>query len=92
MNQSSAPNLYGFGKVNTVHILHSGEIITSVEAYMKIEDRFAWVDRKFIIERILHLRKMTDDDKKSVIVIYEEGHVIKEFVNVDHSFIPLAFF
>ena len=59
---------------------------------MKVEERFAWVERKLIVERILHLRSLTDDDKKSVIVIYEEGQVIKEFVNVDHSFIPLAFF
>ena len=92
MNQSSASYSPGFGKVNTIHVLKSGEIVTNVEAYMKIEDRFAWVERKFIIERMLHLRAITDDDKKSVIVIYEEGRVIKEFVNVDYSFMPLAFF
>ena len=80
------------GVVNTIHVLKSGEIITNVEDYMKIEERFDWVERKYIVEKILHLRQLTDDGKKSVIVIYEEGHVIKEFVNVDHSFTPLAFF
>ncbi|HLY69237.1 MAG TPA: hypothetical protein VKR53_05880 [Puia sp.] len=79
------------GAVFTVHILNTGEIISNVEEYMKFEDRFEWVDRKFIIEKMLHLRQLTDEEKRSVIVIYEDGQKIREFVNVEHSFKPLAF-
>jgi hypothetical protein len=80
-----------FGIVSTMHILNSGEIISSLAEYQKVEDRFSWVDRSFIVSKILHLRKLTDDTKRSVIVIYEEGHLIKEYVNVEHAFKPLAF-
>jgi hypothetical protein len=79
------------GTVCTVHILNTGEIISNVEDYLKFERRFDWVDRKFIIEKILHLRQLTDEQKRSVIAIYEDGKQIKEFINVDHSFKPLAF-
>ncbi len=79
------------GTVYTVHILNTGEIISNVQDYMKFEERFDWVDRKYIIEKILHLRQLTDEQKRSVIAIYEEGQQIKEFINVDHSFKPLAF-
>ena len=77
--------------VYTIHILNTGEIISNVHEYMKFEDRFDWVDRKFIIEKMLHLRQLTDDQKRSVIVIYEDGQKIREFINVDPSFRPLAF-
>jgi len=79
------------GSVYTIHILNTGEIISNVQEYMKFEDRFDWVDRKFIIEKMLHLRQLTDDQKRSVIVIYEDGQKIREFINVDPSFRPLAF-
>jgi hypothetical protein len=79
------------GSVFTIHILNTGEIISNVEDYMKVEDRFDWVDRKFIIEKMLHLRQLTDEEKRSVIVIYEDGQQIKEFINVEPSFKPLAF-
>lgn len=79
------------GAVYTIHILNTGEIISNVEDYMKVEDRFDWVDRKYIIEKMLHLRQLTDEQKRSVIAIYEDGKQIKEFVNVEHSFKPLAF-
>jgi hypothetical protein len=79
------------GSVYTIHILNTGEIISNVQEYMKFEDRFDWVDRKFIIEKMLHLRQLTDDQKRSVIVIYEDGQKIREFINVDPSFKPLAF-
>jgi hypothetical protein len=82
---------YQPGIVFTIHILNTGEIISSVEEYMKFEERFAWVDRKYIIEKILHMRKLTDEEKRSVIVIYEDGQKIREFINVDHSFKPLAY-
>ena len=80
-----------FGMVSTMHILNSGEIISSLTEYQKVEERFSWVDRAYIVSKILHLKKLTDDSKRSVIVIYEEGRIIKEYVNVEHSFKPLAF-
>jgi len=89
--QSSSFQFRDYGIVNTIHILNSGEVIHSVEDYMKVEDRFLWVDKSFIVAKILHLRKLTEDHKRSVIVIYEDGHAIKEFVNVEHEFVPLAY-
>jgi hypothetical protein len=83
--------LRDYGIVSTIHVLQSGEVISSVEDYLKVEDRFSWVDRAYIISKILHLRKLTDDRKRSVIVIYEDGHMIREYVNVEHEFIPLAY-
>ena len=80
-----------FGIVSTVHILQSGEVISTVEEYMKVEERFAWVDKAYIVSKILQLRKLTDDKKRSVIVIYEDGRMIREFVNVDKEFMPLAY-
>jgi len=80
------------GIVSTVHILKSGEVISSVQDYMKVEDRFSWVDRTFIVTKILALQKRTDDRKRSFIVIYEDGNVIREFVNVDQTFKPLTYY
>jgi hypothetical protein len=80
------------GSVNTIHILNSGEIISSLEEYLKFEDRFSWVNRSFIISKMLQLRKLTDSKKKSIIAIYEEGHLIREYVNVDETFRPLSFY
>jgi hypothetical protein len=80
------------GIVSTVHVLKTGEVISSVQDYMKVEDRFSWVDRTFIITKILALQKRTDDRKRSFIVIYEDGNVIREFVNVDQSFKPLTYY
>jgi hypothetical protein len=79
------------GQVNTIHILNSGEIISSLEDYLKFEDRFSWVNRSFIIAKMLELRKLTDTRKKSIIAIYEEGHLIREYVNVEETFRPLSF-
>ena len=83
--------LRDYGIVSTIHILNSGEVVDSVEDYMKVEDRFSWVDKAFLVSKILQLRKLTDDSKRSVIVIYEEGHVIKEYVNVEKEFIHLVY-
>ena len=80
------------GIVSTVHILKSGEVISSVQDYMKVEDRFSWVDSTFIVTKILALQKRTDDRKRSFIVIYEDGNVIREFVNVDQTFKPLTYY
>jgi hypothetical protein len=66
-------------------------MISNVEDYLKFEDRFEWVDRRFIIEKMLHLRQLTDEQKRSVIVIYEDGQKIREYVNVEPTFKPLAF-
>jgi hypothetical protein len=80
------------GVVSTIHVLNTGEIISSVQDYMKVEDRFSWVDRTFIITKILELQKRTDDKKRSFIVIYEDGNLIREFVNVDQGFKPLGYY
>lgn len=80
------------GVVSTIHVLNTGEIISSVHDYMKVEDRFSWVDRTFIITKILDLQKRTDDRKRSFIVIYEDGNLIREFVNVDQGFKPLGYY
>jgi hypothetical protein len=42
-----------------------------------------------MIARLLTLRRVTDPEKKSIIAIYEEGQVIKEFINLDEHF-PVA--
>ncbi len=80
---------FSYGNVNTLHILKTGEVISTHDQYQFVEDRFAWVDKPRIISRILRLRLLTESDKKSVIAIYEDGQVIKEFVNVDDYFKPL---
>jgi hypothetical protein len=80
------------GIVSTIHVLKSGEILSSVQDYMKFEDRFSWVDKTYIITKILELRKKTDDSKRSYLVIYEDGNIIREFINVDQFFKPLAFY
>ncbi|MDP4262209.1 MAG: hypothetical protein Q8941_06725 [Bacteroidota bacterium] len=91
MSHIQSYHLPDFAKVSTVHILKTGEIITSLEEYLKVQDRFSWVDQAQIISTIFRLRRLTESPKKSVIVIYEEGRIIKEFVNVDESFKPLVF-
>jgi hypothetical protein len=80
------------GVVSTIHVLKTGEVISSVHDYLKFEDRFSWVDRTFIVSRILELQKKTDDRRRSFIVIYEDGNQIREFVNVDQGFKPLTFY
>ena len=67
------------GAVCTVHILSNGELVSSLDSYQKVEDRFAWVDKKEIISKLLSLRKVTDEGKKSIIAIYENGTEIREF-------------
>jgi hypothetical protein len=80
------------GNVQTMHVLCSGEIVDSLEAFQKVEERFGWVNRRDIVTRILQLRTMTDERKRSVIVLYEDGRRIREFINVDGSFRPLIFY
>jgi len=77
--------------VGTMHILSSGEIIGSRDAYEKVEQRFAWADRSNCIRRLLQLKSLTDAGKKSVIVFYEAGHLVKEYINVEANFQPLPY-
>ena len=79
------------GTVNTIHVLKSGEIICGVKEYLEVENHFSWVDRRSIVEKILKLKRLTDERKSSVIVLYEDGQHIREFINVDYSFMPLAY-
>jgi hypothetical protein len=62
-----------------------------VKDYLEVENHFSWVDRRFIVEKILKLKRLTDECKNSVIVLYEDGQHIREFINVDYSFMPLAY-
>ncbi len=80
-----------FMMVSTMHVLASGEIIDSREAFEKVQDRFAWADRTYIIRRILQLGAITTESKKSIMVFYEDGHLIREFINVEKEFRPLNF-
>jgi hypothetical protein len=77
--------------VSTVHVLSDGEIISSREAFEKVQQRFEWADRKTCIQRILQLKLLTSGGKKSIIVYYETGHLIKEHINVETDFLPLTF-
>ncbi|MBS1949174.1 MAG: hypothetical protein JST47_15545 [Bacteroidetes bacterium] len=79
------------GTVSTVHVLKSGKVIMGLQEYLKVENHFSWVDKKSIVEKILKLRSLTDESKNSLIVLYEDGHHIREFINVDHLFTPLAY-
>lgn len=88
MQDSFAPS--SPSKVTTVHILGDGQIVSTLQEFQLVEDRFAWVSRADMIARILTLRRITDPEKKSIIAIYEEGHVIREFVNLDEHFPVVA--
>lgn len=79
------------GFVSTVHILSGGEIVHGFQDFLKIESRFAWVDKKFLVSRILELQRKTDDRRRSFLVLYEEGNQIREFVNMDYNFQPLPY-
>ena len=87
--ETSAPSERGF--VSTVHVLKGGEMIYSLQEFQKIENRFSWVDKKYLIGKILELQKKTDDRRRSFLVIYEEGNRIREYVNMDYSFQPLPY-
>jgi hypothetical protein len=77
--------------VSTMHVLANGEILSSREAFEKVQQRFDWADRKTCIQRILQLKSLTGNGKKSLIVFYEDGHLIKEHINVEADFLPLNF-
>ena len=77
--------------VSTMHVLSDGEIISTREGFEKVQQRFDWADRKTCIQRILLLKSLTNGGKKSVIVFYETGHLVKEHINVETNFLPLRF-
>jgi hypothetical protein len=79
------------GFVSTVHVLKSGEIIYSLQDFLKIESRFSWVDKRYLVGKILELQKRTDDRRRSFLVIYEDGNQIREYVNMDQTFQPLPY-
>jgi hypothetical protein len=85
----SAPSERGF--VSTVHVLKSGELVYSLQDFLKIENRFSWVDKKFLINKILELQRKTDDRRRSFLVFYEEGNQVREYVNMDQNFTPLPY-
>ena len=91
MSHIQTYQLPDFARVYTIHVLNTGEIITSLEDYLKVKDRFVWVDQGHIISTIFRLRRLTESPKKSIIVIYEEGRLIREYVNVEENFKPLVF-
>ena len=91
MSHIQTYRLPDFARVYTVHILKTGEIISTLEDYLKVQGRFAWVDQAYIISTIFRLRRLTQSPNKSVIVIYEEGRTIKEHINVEDNFMPLVF-
>ena len=77
--------------VSTMHVLSDGEIISTREGFEKVQQRFDWADRRTCIQRILQLKSLTSGGKKSVIVFYETGHLVKEHINVEANFVPLRF-
>ena len=91
MHSVEASHLSERGFVSTVHVLKDGEIIYSFQDFLKIENRFSWVDKKFLVSKILELQKKTDDRRRSFLVIYEEGNRIREYVNMDQTFQPLPY-
>ena len=82
------PNLTDNRTVNIIRILKSGELVLTLDEYRQVADRFAWEDRTQILKKLFSLKEKTDDNKKSVIVIYEEGKQITEFLNVEEYFTP----
>ena len=80
------------GQVSTIHILKSGEIISTLEEFREVEDRFGWVNKVDLVTKLLQLRRLTDNTKKSVIAIYEDGQVVREYVNVEYEFRPLSYY
>jgi hypothetical protein len=91
MYSVDSPPVSEKGFVSTIHVLADGEIIYSLQDFLKIENRFAWVDKKFLVSRILELQKKTDDRRRSFLVIYEEGNQYREYVNMDYNFQPLPY-
>jgi hypothetical protein len=73
MHTVEASPLSDRGFVSTVHVLKDGEIIYSLQEFLKIESRFSWVDKKYLVSKILELQKKTDDRRRSFPVIYEDG-------------------
>ena len=88
----TSPIISERGFVSTVHILKNGEMIYSLQDFLKIESRFSWVDKRFLVSKILELQKKTDDRRRSFLVIYEDGNQIREYINMDQTFKPLPYY
>jgi len=91
MHSVETPAFSEKGFVSTVHVLKTGEIIYSLQDFLKIESRFSWVDKKYLVTKILELQKKTDDRRRSFLVIYEDGNQIREYINMDQTFQPLPY-
>ena len=72
--------------VRTVHILKTGELIFSLEDFKKVQDRFSWVDKTFVLSEIFRLRPLTDANRFSFVAIYEETKRIKPLLNLEPEF------
>ncbi len=85
---NTIPKLTDSKTVNIIRILKDGQLVLTLDEYKKVADRFAWEDRTVILRKLFSLKEKTDDNRKSVIVIYEEGMHIREFLNVEEYFTP----
>ena len=77
-----------FSSVQTVYILQSGEQLVSLQEFERVRDKFDWVDKKVLLTEILHVRTMTSQGCRSIIAVYEDGKMIKTFLNLSADFHP----
>ncbi len=82
------PRLTDSKTVNIIRILKDGQLVLTLEEYKRVAERFAWEDRTTILKKLFSLKEKTDDNKKSVIAIYEDGKHVAEFLNVEEYFTP----
>ena len=78
-------------EIQTFHVLESGEIISSLNEFLPVEEKFKWVDKKDMIKRVIALRSRTEPGSRSALVYYENGKMVKEFLNVLEGFKPLGY-
>ena len=74
------------GRVQTVHVLSNGDFVFSLEDFKKVEDKFSWVDKRFVLSELFRLRPLTDAQKISFVAILEEGQVIRPMLNIEPAF------
>lgn len=75
-----------FSSVQTIYILRTGEHVTSLSDFDSIKDRFHWLDKKVLLTELLHVRGMTEAGNKSIIAVFEEGKMMKTFLNLAPDF------
>jgi hypothetical protein len=78
--------VHEFASIQTIYILNSGQLIHSLSDFEKVRDRFSWLDKKLILTEMLHVRASTEQGKKSIIAVYEEGKNFKTFLNLENDF------